>query len=156
FMTSPKIPPNHQGGEVSQAGKGHLSGSTQVRLSRPDPPHADACSPIAEGDSPAFLSAEAIQPACQLYEMVTTSAAHLMGLDQGEGTIVQGGIADLIAVKNTESSPAERLVQLAAVDIELAVLGGEVMLASTLLAGTIPPAWLGHMQRVSYNQKECF
>jgi len=149
---SRQIPP-YQGGQVPQARGGCLPGNTPPISPGGHPPQAHACLPLQKGES--LSSATSLYPA-QLYSMVTTCAARLMRLDQGEGTIVEGGIADLIAVKNTESSPAERLVQLAAVDIELVVVGGEVMLASTLLAGTIPPAWLGHMQRVSYNQKECF
>jgi len=90
-----------------------------------------------------------------LYPMVTTSAAHLMGLDQGEGTIVEGGDADLLVVRDTGISPARRLVQLSAADIELVIVRGEIMLASTRLAPQLPPALLKGMQRLSYDQREC-
>jgi hypothetical protein len=87
--------------------------------------------------------------------MVTTSAAHLMGLDQGEGTLVEGGVADLLVVRDTGVSPARRLAQLSAADVELVALGGEIMLVSTLLASQLPTALLSGMQELSCGEKRC-
>jgi cytosine/adenosine deaminase-related metal-dependent hydrolase len=112
--------------------------------------------PSAGGESVPADPTDHIGSADQLYPMVTTSAAHLMGLDQGEGTIVEGGVADFLVVRDTGVSPAQRLVQLSAADIELVIVGGEIMFASTLLAPQLPPALLSRMQRLSYDQKECF
>jgi cytosine/adenosine deaminase-related metal-dependent hydrolase len=170
------IPP-YQGGQAPQARGGYLSGG---RPAAPDkehpsqarggcfsggrpaapgqghPPQADACPPPSKGESVASSSPLVLDPAVQLYPMVTTSAAHLMGLNQGEGTIVEGGIADLVLVRDTGASPAQRLVQLSATDVELVVLGGEIMLASTLLAEQLPTPLLNHMQKLFYDQRACW
>jgi cytosine/adenosine deaminase-related metal-dependent hydrolase len=139
-----------QGGQAPQAPGGCLSGSRPVAPTEGHPPQADACLPLERGESLAFDAAG------QLYPMVTTSAAHLMGLDQGAGTIVAGGIADLVLVRDAGVSPAQQLVQLSATDVELVVLEGEIMLASTLLASQLPSALRSRMQKLSYNQKEFF
>ena len=154
-FASDLIPP-YQGGQAPQARGGCLSGGRPVAPGQGHPPQADACSPLSKGESVASSSAVALDTAAQLYPMVTTSAAHLMGLDQGEGTIVEGGIADLVVVRDTGASPAQRLVQLSATDVELVVLGGEIMLASTPLAERLPTALLSRMQELSCGQKRCF
>jgi cytosine/adenosine deaminase-related metal-dependent hydrolase len=92
----------------------------------------------------------------EIYAMVTRSAAQLMGLDQGEGEIVQRGVADLILVKDTGVSPALRLAQLTQNDIELVMLKGRVLLASPQLVSQLPPSISKGMQKLSYAQRECF
>ncbi|MCU1322816.1 MAG: putative methyltransferase [Acidobacteriaceae bacterium] len=67
------------------------------------------------------------------YDLVTTSAADILQLKHGEGRIVTGRRADLIAVRNHHASPAQTLRQLTAADIELVLLGGRVQLASETL-----------------------
>jgi cytosine/adenosine deaminase-related metal-dependent hydrolase len=151
---SRQIPPN-QGGQVPQARGGCLSANSPVTPSGGHPPQAAACLPLVSGESVALSSALVLDPA-QLYSMVTTSAAQLMDLKQGEGTIVEGGAADLLVVRDTGISPASRLVQLSTADVELVIVRGEIALASTLLASRLPPALLNRMRRLSYNQKECF
>jgi len=145
----------YQGGQAPQARGRCLSSS---RLGTPDgghPPQASACSPLSKEESVAPSSPVAVDPAAQLYSMVTTVPAHLMGLNQGEGTLVENGVADFFVVKDTGESPSRRLVQLSATDIELVLLGGEIMLASTLLMRRLPHAQASCMRRLTYGQREC-
>jgi len=79
-----------------------------------------------------------------------------MSLVQGEGRIFEGGAADLILVKDVGVSPAQRLSQLSQADIELVLLRGQVMLASTLPASQLPPSVFGQMQRLLYSKKEFY
>jgi hypothetical protein len=78
----------------------------------------------------------------------------VMGLDQGEGTIVKGGLADLVVVEDTGPYPSQQLPQLSAADIELVMVGGEIMLASARLAPQLPPALRSCMQAFSYDERE--
>lgn len=61
----------------------------------------------------------------QSYPLVTTNAARVLRLNAGEGTIRAGGIADLVAVKDSGQTPAEAL---AGFEPELVMTGGKVML----------------------------
>ncbi len=45
----------------------------------------------------------------RVYEMVTVDAARILRLDQGEGEIRDGGVADFVAVRDRGATPAEAL-----------------------------------------------
>jgi cytosine/adenosine deaminase-related metal-dependent hydrolase len=72
------------------------------------------------------------------YRMVTTSPASILRLGNGEGSIRQFGVADLIAVRDAGTTPAEQLCTLSAEDIELVMIGGRVQLASEALMERLP------------------
>ena len=76
--------------------------------------------------------------AADLYAMATTSAARTLRLPSGEGRLTPNTIADLIAVKDKQLSPADTLAQLHFSDIELVILSGRVMLASQDLLNQLP------------------
>jgi cytosine/adenosine deaminase-related metal-dependent hydrolase len=67
----------------------------------------------------------------EVYPLVTTQAACILRLSAGQGTIREGGVADLVAVVDTGQTPAEALVDLRP---ELVMVGGRVMLASDRFA----------------------
>jgi len=67
----------------------------------------------------------------RVYRMVTEAAARILRLNLGEGTIQEGGIADLVVVRDRGQSPAEALHGL---DPELVVISGMIKLASMALA----------------------
>jgi hypothetical protein len=69
-------------------------------------------------------------PANVLYEYVTRQSAKLLHLHSGEGSFRIGGLADLIAVRDTGLTPAATLLSLSHRDVELVLLGGRVQLAS--------------------------
>jgi cytosine/adenosine deaminase-related metal-dependent hydrolase len=77
-------------------------------------------------------------PSTDLYGFVTRQAARLLNLRNGEGTFTVGGIADLIAVRETGLIPAETLANLSYREVELVLLGGRVQLASAEVRQRLP------------------
>jgi hypothetical protein len=73
-----------------------------------------------------------------IYEYVTRQPAKLLHLRSGEGNLRIGGLADLIAVRDTGLTPAETLLALSHRDVELVLLGGRVQLASTEIMRRLP------------------
>jgi hypothetical protein len=63
-----------------------------------------------------------------LYRMVTSEAARVLRLCDGEGEIRKGGVADLIVVRDAGLSPAETLLGLTRV--EMAIIGGKIRMVS--------------------------
>jgi cytosine/adenosine deaminase-related metal-dependent hydrolase len=74
----------------------------------------------------------------RLYGMVTEDAARILRLENGEGTVTEGGVADLLVVKNNGRSPAETLSRLRTGAMELVILGGRIKLVSPRLAPQLP------------------
>ena len=64
------------------------------------------------------------------FEMVTTRSARVLRLSDGEGTIREGGLADLVIVEDHGQSPAEALQQMRP---EMVMLRGKVRLVSPRL-----------------------
>lgn len=89
------------------------------------------------------------------YRMVTTAAAAVLRLENGEGTLREGGVADLIAVRDKGEDPAEGLANLSSEGVELVMIGGRVQLASERILDRLPaslrqglkPLWAGEMLR---------
>ena len=75
----------------------------------------------------------------KLYRMVTEDAARVLRLRDGQGHIQEGGVADLIVVRDGGASPAQTLLELRGV--EMSIVGGKVRLVSNRLARLAP--WLG-------------
>jgi cytosine/adenosine deaminase-related metal-dependent hydrolase/ubiquinone/menaquinone biosynthesis C-methylase UbiE len=68
-----------------------------------------------------------------LFNLTTASPAALLQLRRGEGHILPGGRADLIAVRDEVAphrSPSDTLAHLTPAEVELVMLGGQVQLAS--------------------------
>ncbi|MCI0418934.1 MAG: amidohydrolase family protein [Acidobacteria bacterium] len=65
----------------------------------------------------------------QLYAMVTQTAAQVLRLSHGEGTIKEGGVADLLVVSDWGGSPGEHLCYPTGIQIEAVFCGGRLMLA---------------------------
>jgi SAM-dependent methyltransferase len=88
-------------------------------------------------------------PATELYGYVTQQPAFVLALKNGEGTFRIGGLADLVAVRDTGLTPAETLTTLSYRDIELVLLGGQVHLASTEMKKRFPRSALEGLQPLS-------
>jgi ubiquinone/menaquinone biosynthesis C-methylase UbiE/cytosine/adenosine deaminase-related metal-dependent hydrolase len=73
-----------------------------------------------------------------LYHLVTTNAASLLRLTEGQGTLLPNSPADLVAVKDQHHTPAQTLAALTFADIELVLLAGQVQLASSTLYNRLP------------------
>jgi cytosine/adenosine deaminase-related metal-dependent hydrolase len=72
------------------------------------------------------------------YQMVTTAAAEILRLGNAEGTLSESGAADLVAIRDTGASPAERLGKLSLEDVEFVMIGGRVQLASERMLERLP------------------
>lgn len=89
------------------------------------------------------------------YRMVTTGPAEILRLADGEGTLIESGIADLIAVRDEIGNPIEHLEAISIDDIELVMIGGRVQLASEAMQKRLPewmirnlePLLLGNLLR---------
>jgi hypothetical protein len=62
--------------------------------------------------------------------MCTTRPSAILRLDNGEGSLRVGGVADLLVVRDSGRSPSAQLLELRTEDIELVLIGGRVHLAS--------------------------
>lgn len=90
-----------------------------------------------------------------IYSMVTQAPASILRLHNGEGTIRIGGVADLVAIRDTGLEIADRIAELSMKDIELVLIGGRVQLAGEELLGRIPeierkglePLWIDGVTR---------
>jgi cytosine/adenosine deaminase-related metal-dependent hydrolase len=77
-------------------------------------------------------------PAERLYDMIYTTPARVFRMPNGEGTLKPGGVADLIAIRDTGADPAEALANLSGSDIDLVVLRGQVHLARNPILKRLP------------------
>lgn len=73
-----------------------------------------------------------------VYDLVTTRAARLLRLQNGEGNLQTGSKADLIIARDRHISPAEALVQMSWRDVELVMQSGRIVLLSAALAERFP------------------
>jgi cytosine/adenosine deaminase-related metal-dependent hydrolase len=69
-------------------------------------------------------------PSDLLYRMVTTRATRILRLSRGEGTIAEGGVADLLIVRDHGRPPSDSLVTLSRSDIAAVMCRGEITVAS--------------------------
>jgi cytosine/adenosine deaminase-related metal-dependent hydrolase len=74
----------------------------------------------------------------ELYRMLFTRPRSVFRLQDGQGTIRPGAIADLIAVRDTGVSPAETVATITTKDVELVIVAGRVQLASQAVAAQLP------------------
>jgi len=73
-----------------------------------------------------------------IYRMVTSMPAEMLHLTNGEGQIVKLGLADLIATRSRQGTPALVLAGLTYRDVELVLLAGRVQMASDALYARLP------------------
>jgi cytosine/adenosine deaminase-related metal-dependent hydrolase/ubiquinone/menaquinone biosynthesis C-methylase UbiE len=89
--------------------------------------------------------------AADIYQYVTRQPAKLLHLPNGEGNLRIGGVADLLAVRDTGLTPAETLVSLSHRDVELVLLGGCVQLASAEIMRRLPASAVVGLQPLTVN-----
>jgi len=95
--------------------------------------HGDLLDEIHAAHDEEGVTADAI------YEMVTESAAAILRLSDGEGKIQVGSIANLIAFRESNATPAETLVRAGLNQIELVMIAGKLQLISAEMARRWPP-----------------
>lgn len=64
----------------------------------------------------------------RLYEMVTSTAASILRLRDGEGSLSRGGVGDILLIRDRGGNPCKSLLQATAADVEAVFLGGAVKL----------------------------
>jgi len=72
------------------------------------------------------------------FRMVTLGAAMLLRLNDGQGSLVKGGRADILAIRHNGERLETRIQKLTIHDIELVMVGGEVRLASPRMLERVP------------------
>lgn len=77
-------------------------------------------------------------PAEQIFALVTTRARDVLKLQNGEGTLRAGSIADIIAIPDSGLSPADTLVQTTADQIEVVLSAGIPHLLSSQMFSRFP------------------
>ncbi|HET7841470.1 MAG TPA: hypothetical protein VFM21_07690, partial [Terriglobia bacterium] len=88
----------------------------------------------------------------RIYSMVSDLSADVLRLRDGEGTLGEGGRADLIAFKDEGKSPAETLVGARFDQVELSIQDGEPKLFSTEIAGRCPKEFLTGFQPLTVQE----
>lgn len=71
----------------------------------------------------------------ELLVMLTTSAAEVLKLPSGAGTLRLGAAADLIVLHDTAATPAATLLQSNPAALQLVIIGGEIHFADPSVAG---------------------
>jgi cytosine/adenosine deaminase-related metal-dependent hydrolase/ubiquinone/menaquinone biosynthesis C-methylase UbiE len=75
----------------------------------------------------------------ELYAQVTLNASRVLRLRSGEGSLRVGALADLIAIRDRNLTPAETLARSTYRDVELVLVGGRVQLASPHFKARLQP-----------------
>lgn len=93
-------------------------------------------------------------PAEQIFDLGTTQAADVLKLQDGEGTLIAGSIADIVAVHDRGLSPAATLTQLTQDQIELVLLAGVPHLLSNRMVSRLSAFVQGELERVVVDGSE--
>ncbi len=85
-------------------------------------------------------------PPVLLYLLVTTRAAKLLRLAEGQGRLEPGSLASMFVVRDRHTTPANTLVELDWTDVELVIQAGRIVLASPELAARLPDELTSHLE----------
>jgi cytosine/adenosine deaminase-related metal-dependent hydrolase/ubiquinone/menaquinone biosynthesis C-methylase UbiE len=84
--------------------------------------------------------------ATDLYDYVTRQAAKMLRMKRVDGGFRVGGLADVVAVRDTGLTPAETLVSTRYQHVELVLLGGRIQLASEEIKRRLPETLCAGLQ----------
>jgi cytosine/adenosine deaminase-related metal-dependent hydrolase len=88
-----------------------------------------------------------------LYSMVTEGAARILRLSMGEGRIQEGGVADLVVVRDEGQTPGKALL---GITPELVFLKGRIRLISTAMASRLGDGEWKEFQRIEVEGRGCW
>ena len=127
------------------------------------PAALDAAIPIALGTDSALTadgdlidevaSARRHADPCRVYDMVTIDAARILRLTNGEGTLRDGGIADLVVIRDEGLRPADALSVLRP---ELVMVNGRVKLLSDEMANRLSTTDLSGFEPIEIEDRGQF
>ena len=81
-----------------------------------------------------------------IYKMATSNAAEILRLEYGAGHVTESGLANVIAVRGGNQTPASTLSELDHKEIELVVRAGQVAMASPTVYERLPHGYRKDMQ----------
>ncbi|HTQ96272.1 MAG TPA: methyltransferase domain-containing protein [Candidatus Acidoferrum sp.] len=87
--------------------------------------------------------------ATDLYDYVIRQAAKMLRMKRVDGGFRVGGLADVVAVRDTGLTPAETLVSTKYQQVELVMVGGRIQLASEEIKRRLPEAQCAGLQPLS-------
>jgi hypothetical protein len=90
-------------------------------------------------------------PAEALYSMVTTRPCSILRLKNGEGRIVAGTPADIIAVANNGATPSQALCAADAHSLDAVMLAGRPLVANDNFLDRLPEAWRKGMEPIRFD-----
>ncbi len=93
-------------------------------------------------------------PAEQIFALVTTRAADVLKLQNGEGTLLAGSIADVIAIPDGGLSPADTLVRTTTDQIELVLSAGIPRLLSSRMFSRFPVEFQSGLEAIAVEGSE--
>jgi hypothetical protein len=93
-----------------------------------------------------FLHQAMRVPSTLLYLLVTTRAARMLRLNEGQGRLEPGSLASMIVVRDQQATPANTLVALGWIDVELVIQAGRIVLLSPALAAQLPDELTSHLE----------
>jgi len=99
-------------------------------------------------DEVRYLYAETGLNPNTIYNMVTSSPAEILHLQDGQGRIEEFGVADLIAVRSQHNTPARVLSELTFADVELVLRAGLIQMASPQLYARLPHDFRSEMELI--------
>ena len=96
-----------------------------------------------------------------LYRLVTEQAARVLRLKDGEGTLRQGGTADLVAIPDAGGSPADALMSITSSnssndDLGMVMTGGEIKMLLPSFAGRVPEDFIRSLSPITVERKGTF
>ena len=86
-----------------------------------------------------------------IYRMVTEGAASILRLKEGEGTLQQGAIANIIAIPRTGKTPADAITQLNASRVHMVMVSGRLHLASDEFIDRCPASEVDGLECIELN-----
>jgi cytosine/adenosine deaminase-related metal-dependent hydrolase len=89
----------------------------------------------------------------ELYRMVLMSPAKMLRLRNGEGRLMPGGVANLIATRDTGQQPGEILAGMSWREVELVIREGRVFLASDMVYQRLPHSETTELVRLCVEDK---
>jgi hypothetical protein len=92
----------------------------------------------------------------QIYSMVTGSAADVLRLRNGEGSLQPGSNADLLVVKQKDLGPAETLINTRLDTIEMVMVSGKPHLLSSKTALCWPADDLDGFEDIDVGGTSCY
>ena len=91
-----------------------------------------------------------------LYTLVTEQAARVLRLRDGEGTLRQGGTADLVAIPDAGGSPADALMKTNNDDLGMVMTGGEIKMLLPSFAGRVPEDYTRSLSPITVERQGSF